>query len=274
MVRPPHTANLLDALRLTRWPDGMPRVPVLLYHMITRPGRHCDPSMAVSQTRFDRQLAYLDRAGYVCISLSRLVAYVRDGQPVPPRSFAITFDDGFLDTYRLARPVLRRHRMTATVFLVSDLIGGLSEWMRAEPSGPQLLMAADMILRMQADGIDFASHGCTHAHLANLSPDQLTEELVRSRRDLSDLLGREVTTLGYPYGQFDAHVRAAADAAGYTAAVSVIAGGNHTATDPLAIRRTVVTGTDEGPSLLIKMVLGEQTLRWRTIAPRLARTLL
>ena len=274
-MRAKRLIKLADALRLTRWPDGGPRIPILLYHRVTRPADRralADPGVAVTQSRFDEQLAYLLEAGYTCIALDHLVAHVRDRRPLPQRSFVITFDDGFLDTYRLAWPVLERHRMTATVFLVSDLVGQSSEWARAEASGPQLLMGSDHVRRMQARGIDFGSHGRTHARLADLDDEALNDELARSRDDLANLLGREVTTLSYPFGRFDDRVREAAVRAGYTAAVSVTPGLNHTATDPFALRRIVVSGTDRGADLLVKMILGEHVLRWHRVGAHLGRT--
>ncbi len=270
-MHPRKLIKLADASRLTRWPDGAPRVPVLLYHRMARSGEQIDPAAAVSQTRFDRQLGYLADAGYMCISLDRLIGYVRNGQPVPNRSFVITFDDGFLDTYRLAWPVLRRRGMPATVFLVSDRIGKTSEWMQTEPSGPQLLMGADHIRRMHAGGVDFGSHGCAHWDMTALNETALSDELVRSRARLSELLGHEVRTLAYPYGRFETRERLFAARAGYTAAASVVAGWNHPGTDPLALRRIVVSGRDTGMSLLVKMVLGEHMVRWHRLSARMAR---
>jgi len=242
-----------------------------LYHRITRPGDPFDPPVAVPQTRFDRHLAGLLDAGYVCISLNHLIAHIRHGQPLPPRSFVITLDDGFLDTYRRAWPVLRRRGCTATVFLVADRIGQTSRWMQDEPSGPQLLMRADQIRDMQASGIDFGSHGCTHVPLTELDAPGLADELVRSRERLSELLGREVSTLAYPHGRFDARVRRAAEQAGYRAAVSVIAGWNHRATDLMVLRRIVVSGRDTETALLAKVILGEHRIRWRYLVRNLAR---
>jgi len=270
-VRPGRLIKLADAMRLTHWPDGRPRVSVLLYHRIIRPDEYADPTAAVCQHRFDRQLGYLAEAGYTCVPLDSLIDYVRTGETVPARSFTITFDDGFLDTYRLAWPVLQRHAMTATVFLASDLIGKQAEWMRVEPSGPQLLMGADHVRRMHADGIDFASHGCTHPHMTALADGTLAGELARSRARISELLGQEIRTLAYPYGQFDDRVQAVAARAGYDAAASVIAGWNHPGTDPMALRRIVVTDRDSGALLLLKMILGVHVLRPHTVGAHIAR---
>ncbi len=270
-MHPQRLISLADAARLTHWPDDLPRVPILLYHRILRPGETGDPRMTVPQDRFEQQLTHLAEAGYTCVPLSALVDYVRNAAQVPPRSFAVTFDDGFLDTYRLAWPVLQRHAITATVFLVADRIGGQSEWMRVEPWGPQLLMDREQILEMQEGGIEFGSHGLTHAHLTRLDPDAISEELQTSRARLGDLLGREVTTFAYPYGEWDTRVRESVERAGYRAAASVLAGWNHPGTDPLALRRIVVSGSDSGQALLLKMLLGDHRFRWRSLAVLLGR---
>ncbi|MBN1341103.1 MAG: polysaccharide deacetylase family protein [Phycisphaerae bacterium] len=266
--------QLADAARLTRWADGLVRVPVLLYHMIIRPGLPADPEMAVPQDRFSEQLTCLADAGCACISLDRLIRHVLHGEPVPPRSFAITFDDGFLDTYRLAWPVLQRRGMTATVFLVSDLMDKLSEWMRVEPSGPQLLMGCEHVREMHQAGIGFGSHGRRHVDLTCLDDDELADELCTSRQVISGLLREDVRVLAYPFGRFNARVRSAAARMGYAAALSVRGGWNRRGTDPLALRRIVVSGRDTGTNLLIKIILGEHRIRWHAATARLTRTLL
>jgi len=260
--------NAAEALRMTRWPDNHTRVPILLYHAIVRPGEVADPSVAVSQSRFDEHLLGLEEAGYSCISLNHLVAYLEGRQSVPSRCYVLTFDDGFLNTYRLAWPVLVRRKCPATVFLVVDLIGRVSEWTRPERSGPQLMLGADQILRMQAAGIDFASHGCTHSRLTDLGPAALSHELAESRKRLSELLGRNVTTLAYPYGGQNVQVREAARRAGYTAAVSVMAGWNHPGPDPMAMRRIIVSGRDSPNAVLAKTLIGDHRIRLRALVAR------
>ncbi len=262
----------VDRMRLMRWTDDRPRVPILLYHLIQRSGPVADPSMAVPQRRFDEQLAWLSEAGFQALTLSRVVDYVRGGRAVPPRSFALTFDDGFLSTYRLARPVLVRLGMPAAVFLVSNLLGKQGEWMHDEPSGPQLLMNADQVLVMRDEGFEFGSHGCTHTRMTRLDASTLTAELVRSREQLSRLLEREVETVAYPHGATDARVVRAARRAGYTSGLSVTAGWNHPQTDLMRLRRIVVTAHDTGASLLMKMILGRHAPRGHEVMAELGRT--
>jgi len=69
----------------------------------------------------DAQLAYLTRH-YEVLSLSELVRCFEARQPVPPRSAVITFDDGFRDNLTTAFPILQKHYVPATIFLVTGCV--------------------------------------------------------------------------------------------------------------------------------------------------------
>ncbi|HEY7034103.1 MAG TPA: polysaccharide deacetylase family protein [Thermomicrobiales bacterium] len=75
---------------------------------------------------FDRQLAFLARNADV-IGADDLPHVLRRGRG---RHVMITFDDGYLDNYELAFPLLRRHGLSATFFICTGLLDGrrLSWW--------------------------------------------------------------------------------------------------------------------------------------------------
>src|ERR1700712_4161674 len=86
-------------------------VPVLMYH-------HVSPSpgmITVSPENFAAQMAYVARAGYTTVSAAQLAAYLA-GDPLPRKSIVLTFDDGYLDNWVHAHPVLEKHGLTAICF--------------------------------------------------------------------------------------------------------------------------------------------------------------
>src|SRR5262249_4084273 len=96
-------------------------VPVLMYHEVNEPAeawRH----LAVSPTAFREQLRYLDDAGYTTLTAGKLAALLTDGEPAPPRTVVLTFDDGFEDFHRHAVPALAEYGFTATVFVPTSWI--------------------------------------------------------------------------------------------------------------------------------------------------------
>ena len=72
---------------------------------------------------FEAQMAYLARYHNV-ISLESLVAARTTRVPLPDNPVVITVDDGYRSTYQLAYPILRRHGLPVTVFLVGSFVDG------------------------------------------------------------------------------------------------------------------------------------------------------
>lgn len=71
--------------------------------------------------QFDSQMRYL-REHLRPIALNDVIAHVEQGTPLPPDSVAVTFDDGFADTYRYAFPVLQRYQIPATIFVSTGYV--------------------------------------------------------------------------------------------------------------------------------------------------------
>ena len=97
----------------------MPSRPVVVsYHAVSDTW----PSALAIRTNVLRErLGRLAHAGFVDMTISEAERRRRDGT-LPPRSFAVTFDDGYRSTLE-AKPVLDELGFPATVFVVSDFIG-------------------------------------------------------------------------------------------------------------------------------------------------------
>jgi len=99
---------------------------VLMYHrVVDNPFVDHDQTelgLIVSTAVFEKQIAYLSR-NYNVIPLQTLAEVLRDGGQLPPRTVAISFDDGWRDNYTHAYPILRKYNVPATIFLTTDFIG-------------------------------------------------------------------------------------------------------------------------------------------------------
>jgi peptidoglycan/xylan/chitin deacetylase (PgdA/CDA1 family) len=197
----------------------------------------------VPAQRFARQLAWLKFWRYTVISLDEYVTCRREFRLPPPRSVIITIDDGYADSFQLAWPILRRYGMPATIFLVSQSIGGANEWDRGrtvEQAGRPLLTRAQ-ILEMHAAGIQFGVHTRTHRRLTELSPDEQRVEIVEARAELEQMLGFPFKVFSYPYGAVDATARALA-AQAYDGAVGVRSRKNYASTPLAELCRVAING--------------------------------
>lgn len=234
------------------------RIPVLMYHRIGDAHNPWEAKYCVSPRLFSEQMRMLATQGMHACAIDDFIDWLNGGRPLPKGSFLLTFDDGFLGVYEYAAPVLREFGWPATVFLVSQLIGKVDEWCRAEnPSGATYpLLTLEHIHSMRAHGFSFHSHTRHHPDLPTLSDAQLKDELSGSKQDLEDMLGEPVTYLAYPFGRYDERVLSLARQAGYDAAFSVQPGFNRVDVDRFRIRRLDVFGTDTPPMLMRKIKFG------------------
>ncbi len=98
---------------------------ILMYHRVINPEDvpyPLQPGMYVRPETFDRQMRYL-RSQCLVLPLDELAKRIAEGNPIEPRSVAITFDDGWLDNYLYAFPILRSYDLPATIFLATRFIG-------------------------------------------------------------------------------------------------------------------------------------------------------
>ncbi len=90
---------------------------ILTYH---RFGELRD-GVKTSARAFARHLDYLT-SHYRVVPLSTLADLMTSGRELPPSMAALTIDDGYLDAYEIAFPILRRYGVPATIFLVTDFV--------------------------------------------------------------------------------------------------------------------------------------------------------
>lgn len=173
------------------------RPAVLLYHRVVERGDPRDPH-AVTADRFEAQIRHLA---------------ARRRAPGGAPAALVTFDDGYLDTYAIALPILRRHGLAAVVFVVTGAVGRTSgAWGPPAPAPMMSWAHLDELARM---GFSVQSHTRTHADLTRCGDADALAELAGSRAELEDRLGRPVDAIAYPFGRLDARVVALAAQAGY-----------------------------------------------------------
>jgi peptidoglycan/xylan/chitin deacetylase (PgdA/CDA1 family) len=189
-----------------RWPlRAEPAVVVLGWHRIDVDGGR----LAIPPPLFARQLALLDgcRPRLPVTSIIEARDLLAAGQ-LRGRHVALTFDDAWADNHSHALGPLTRHRMPATLYAPSRLLG--------KPA----YMTPAQLREMDAAGITIGAHSRTHRDLRTCSEGELESEVRGSKEDLEDLLSKPVTSFAYPAGLLNDRVIAAVAAAGFSSAVS------------------------------------------------------
>lgn len=97
-----------------------PKALILMYHRVDEPD--CDPwQLAVSPANFEQQLQQLTQ-DWRPVSLSELIQGITAGS-IADRSIAVTFDDGYIDNFVEAKPLLEKYQVPATFFIVTKNCG-------------------------------------------------------------------------------------------------------------------------------------------------------
>jgi peptidoglycan/xylan/chitin deacetylase (PgdA/CDA1 family) len=231
-------AGLDAAVRLTRPHRARSDARIVYYHRIDdEMHRSC-----VAPRAFRDQMRFLVDAGYHVTSLADLGRAVSAGTALPPRTVAVTFDDGFADNYEHAYPVLAELGLPATIFVTVGMMGGTLDVLRGHHGLPALTWS--QLREMLSGRISVGSHTLTHPWLTRLVPETLNDELARSRATIAAETGVATDLFCYPHGDFDARVREAVGRAGYRVACATSPGPVTGASDPLALPRTFVARDD------------------------------
>ena len=184
-------------------------VPVLNYHRIDTGIRH---SLVVPPEEFRKQMQYLHDEGYTTITLDELYDYVANGKDLPDKPVLITFDDGYIDNYEHALPILKEYNMKATLFMITSSMG------------ENRFVNVEQLKEMQANGIDIQSHTVNHKDLRNMSLEQARDELIGSKAVLEGRMGHPVRYIAYPGGFANKDIDRIAEESGYRMAFTVQAG--------------------------------------------------
>jgi peptidoglycan/xylan/chitin deacetylase (PgdA/CDA1 family) len=152
------------------------------------------------------------------------------------RGVALTFDDGFRDTFTVAFPLLRQYKFPATLFAVTQSIdttellplhryyfaqkhGGVfalptdsparrkqvEDFLRTRqlvvpPLGRELYLCREELQTMAEGGFEIGAHTCTHPFLASLSEAEQRHEIITSKHQLEKWLGKSIESFAFPYG--------------------------------------------------------------------------
>ena len=232
------------------------KIPILMYHQIAQDVPQGAPlrGLIVRTSTFARHMALMRMLGYRGLSLGDLMPYLR--QEKTGKVFGITFDDGYENNLHNALPVLQRHGFTATCYAVSAAVGMTNAWDAGLGIAQVPLMDAAQLRQWCNAGQEIGSHSKNHIRLAGLAPQDLQEELIESRAQLSSILqsAGEVNHFCYPYGSVDAAALEAVRNAGYLTATTTQRGRLDTAQiqDVMQIPRVLVSRSTTWVHLMLK----------------------
>lgn len=202
--------------------NALADVPILNYHKVD----NFYHALSITPQEFEEQMAYLSENGFTTITPDQLMSYLNHDRALPEKPIMITFDDGYLDNYTNAYPILKKYGFTATIFLVTNLVGH-----------DERFMTWDQVRTMQQDGFVFGSHTVSHVALNKLPREQVMAELIDSSKEIEHQLGTKPRYFAYPTGAYNPQVEEMVKQAGYKAAFTIRYGQAGAESNPYALER-------------------------------------
>jgi glycosyltransferase involved in cell wall biosynthesis/peptidoglycan/xylan/chitin deacetylase (PgdA/CDA1 family) len=277
-------ALVLDRLLPARPAAGF---AILMYHRV------CDrtkgvpaPTWNVTPGRFRQQLAGLLARGYQAWPLAKVLAYHRAGQPIPPRTFVVSFDDGYECVYRQAWPILKELGVPATIFLATAYLDGrrplpFDDWpaagsSRADTAGWRPLSTAQCAEMLSGGLVALGAHSHSHADFRR-RPETFRRDLAEPLAGLQRRFALAEAPFAFPFGFADDELVAVARESGVLCALSDENELNSPASDRHCWGRVIVEQGDTAAMLAAKIDGWYSFLRrvwlraWRRTAARAGR---
>lgn len=174
-------------------------------------------SLAIKPEEFEQQMQALKDNGFTVIGMKDFLAWRRGEQAIPDKCAIISIDDGYVSSYDVAWPILKKFNYPFTMFVYLKYIG----------SGGKSISWAQLE-EMRDAGVDIQSHSISHQDLrrkAGRTEEQylswLRDEIAGSKEQLESRLGIKISVFSYPFGAYNEKAREVAKAAGYEACFTV-----------------------------------------------------
>lgn len=175
---------------------------IMMYHMISDQVADSKKSgLRVSEQMFEKHLKYFTDNDWKFIKMSELNKYNDDAKVV-----AITFDDGYLDNYKTAFPLLKKYNACATLYLVIDRHD--NDWSVKKNSKhntgilakEEKLTDGQIAEMVDSDIFELGGHTISHPFLPNLTIEEKENEIISCKTILENKFNTKVTSFAYPFG--------------------------------------------------------------------------
>lgn len=180
---------------MRRWTSA-PYMSVMLFHRVTDA---IPPDGITVGVDWFRQFCSLMQRSYHVVPVAEVYHLLETGTPPPPRTVAITFDDGYADNLHAAE-ILHEHGLPATFFVATGSVGAASHYEWDSHLPPLAMMDWAAIRRVSKLGHEIGSHTVSHPDMGVISVDDARRELIESKRILEEHTEKPVRWFAYPFG--------------------------------------------------------------------------
>lgn len=185
-------------------------LPIVLYHEVKTQNVN---KFVVTPCEFESDLKYLKENGYTTVTMADVINFVYSDAKLPEKPVILSFDDGYLNNYVYAVPLLKKYNMKIVLSLIAK---DSDNFTKSKDSNLDYShMNWDQLNEiLKSDCVEIQNHtynlhamtkkryGCKKKASESLSDYEqiLSGDLMKCQLDIFQHTGRMPTTFTYPYG--------------------------------------------------------------------------
>lgn len=253
-------SKLYKLIYLFKYRLGNEPFTILVYHSFSNGDTN---PFSIDYRLFEKQLMFLKKH-YRILRLGDVIKKLKTGEPLEKKTLCITIDDGFLDNYNVAYPILKRHALPATIFIATGYINGSDQKInnygrhqinKADTYNrndiyklPQLsMMSWKQIKEISNDVIEIGAHTINHPILTKVPINVAKEEIETSKIEIETILNKKIDLFAFPNGMkndYNDELCSIVQNSGYNAAFTVEWGLNYSSDDLYLLKRIPISSLD------------------------------
>lgn len=162
-------------------------IPILIYHSVTDNNFTSCENMFLTPDKFNKQLEMIIQQGFTPIFANEIKSALMYKNPI-----ILTFDDGYIDNYKIVYPIIKKQHVKITIFIITDFLNR------------EHYLTSDYVREMSNSGlVSIQSHTVSHKRLSTLDDTKLEKELKDSKSAILNLVKAEPLSIAYPYGSIN-----------------------------------------------------------------------
>ena len=202
---------------------------IFSYHRV---GEDHYPDNNIRREQFEAHIRELKNGDYNVMPLPAVIAALKNGDTLPPRTVVLTFDGGFYSVYDYAAPLLIKNGLPFTIFVGTD---------RAARRTPEYMSWDDIRKLARNNLVTVGLHPAGYQRLGAEPETEILRQVNSARAAFRDNLGHEARYFAYPFGEYSKPLRDIVEKQGFEAAFGEQSGVAYAGADMLALPRFPMT---------------------------------
>ena len=232
------TILLLYSNASTKDEQEVIKLPIIMYHSILKDKSRSGKYIITPDT-LEQDLKYIASNGYTSITMTDLINYIYNNEPLPKKPIIITFDDGYYNNFGYAIPILKKYNMRAVISIVGEYTNRYSKT-GEENLNYSYMRWEDIKAAMQEGVVEFQNHtynmhGNTKGRNGSARKNgetleqyrkSFTSDILKLQEEFKKNTNYEPNTYTYPFGMVSKESNDMVKEMGFKASLSCTSGVN------------------------------------------------